>query len=669
MRSLVSLWMAVAAMAAERPVFHYHVATDEPGSWPAILSSLGLTSGQQGVYVLGPAAVDVDSWRAKINNGSVVIVEGDSPLAASFGIAPDGAKPARVRNVVDEHNPRMEIIWARALELPRYKLPADARIYARERWVGVPVAAGLRRGAGALLWLAAPPGEGGHERYPYLPQMLGDLGVRAPLRSRRLWAFFDWSYRSRADLDYLAARWRSAGIAGLHVAAWHFYDRDAGRDAFLERLIEACHRQAITVYAWVELPHVSDAFWDQHPEWREKTAAGQDAHLDWRRLMNLANPACVRAVAAGLDDLLTRFEWDGVNVAELYFESLEGAANPARFTPMNADVRAEFRQARGFDPAELFDPASVRHLSRDAASIAAFLDWRAGLARRMQEEWISRMEEIRKRRPDLALVLTHVDDRFDTRMREAVGADAARLLPLLERHDFTFLVEDPATIWHLGPERYQEIAAKYKPLAPRPEKLAIDINIVERYQDVYPTKQQTGVELFRLVNLASRAFPRTALYFENSLLPVDLPWLASAAAAPDRIAFAGEKLAVESARGLGVPWSGPALVDGAPWPHQDGATVWLPAGKHAVERASAPPPLALVDFSAEVRSALSSGAGFEIAYASASAAWAIVDREPGAMELDGEPLRTFVKPMAGRWLVRLPRGQHLWQASAARPGG
>ena len=56
-----------------------------------------------------------------------------------------------------------------------------------------------------------------------------------------------------------------------------------------------------------------------------------------------------------LKQMMERFDWDGVNLAELYFESLEGAGNPARFTPMNDDVRAEFRRDAGFDPVELFD--------------------------------------------------------------------------------------------------------------------------------------------------------------------------------------------------------------------------------------------------------------------------------------------------------------------------
>jgi len=54
------------------------------------------------------------------------------------------------------------------------------------------------------------------------------------------------------------------------------------------------------------LPHVSERFWADHPEWREKTALLQDAQLDWRKLMNLTNPDASAAVAAGTGSCSTR---------------------------------------------------------------------------------------------------------------------------------------------------------------------------------------------------------------------------------------------------------------------------------------------------------------------------------------------------------------------------
>jgi hypothetical protein len=285
---------------------------------------------------------------------------------------------------------------------------------------------------------------------------------------------------------------------------------------------------------------VSEQFWDQHPEWREKTALLQDAHLDWRKLVNLANPDCRREAARLLRGLIGRFDWDGVNLAELYFESLEGVANPARFTPMNADVRREFLEAQGFDPLELFRRGSPRHHTRDAAGLRAFLDYRARLARRLQAEWLAELEALRSAKPDLDLVLTHVDDGFDASIRDTIAADSRSVLPLMDQYNFTFLVEDPATVWHLGPQRYPEIARRYQTLTRHTARLGIDINVVERYQEVYPTKKQTGTELLQLIRSAARSFPRVALYFENSILAPDLPLLSSAAAVEPRRANWGE---------------------------------------------------------------------------------------------------------------------------------
>ncbi|MCC6292195.1 MAG: hypothetical protein IT164_06070 [Bryobacterales bacterium] len=663
--SALLLACCVAAMAevpasVPAPV-NFSVAAGDGGSWPRILSSMGVprAAGDGGILVLTGAVTEPESWRRRVAQGAFLILEGASPVAEVLGIVSTG-KRSPARSVADAGSPELDIIWEERIDLPLFEMPAQARIFARERWSGAPLVAGWRQGAGAVLWTAVSPGKRGYERFPYLPQALHELGVQPVAGTRSLWAFFDSSYRSRADLDYFAQRWRQAGIGALHVAAWHYWEPDAARDAYLKRLIEACHRRAIHVYAWIEFPHVSQKFWDSHPEWREQTAIGQDAHLDWRRLMNLQNPGAKREIASGLRNLATRFDWDGVNLAELYFESLEGHANASRFTPMNADVRAEFTSLHGFDPRELFDADSPRHHTRNAGGLRKLIEFRAALAQRMQGEWLDELERIRESRPHLDLVLTHVDDRFDTRMRDLIGADAGRLLPVLERRDATFLIEDPATVWHLGPERYPEIAARYRAITERPARLAIDINIVERYQNVYPTKKQTGSELFQLVHLAAGAFPRVALYFESSLLPRDLPLLAAAGSRVDAAFRAGPKLALESSGPVAVPWSGPARVNGRPWPAAGASALMLPAGTFTIEPAQQAPSLTVLDLAADLTSAAVDGRSVEIGYQAQARAWTLLDRRPARAELDGAPFP--LQPVAldgGVWLVELPRGQHL----------
>jgi len=149
MRSLVSL-LLFSAWAAAAPV-NFSVVGDDPGPWPAILSSIGLQPGAPAsVFVLRRgAAADPDAWKQRVEQGAIVVVEGDSPVAAALGFRPSTAR-VEVRSVTDSRAPSLEIVWQHALTLNRYDCPADARIFVRERWTGAPLAAGLGRAVQAL---------------------------------------------------------------------------------------------------------------------------------------------------------------------------------------------------------------------------------------------------------------------------------------------------------------------------------------------------------------------------------------------------------------------------------------------------------------------------------------------------------------------------------------
>ncbi len=580
----------------------YAISGPDPAPWKKLLSAVGVTAASgNGAPTIEVVSGSTNRDLAALAQEHILIVEGFGAAAEKLGISVKTDTVA-VRQICDVHAPKMQIFWEQPVAVPDLALTENWTTFANEKWKNVPVLAGRKTANGAILWVATAPGDDGFERYPYLLQALSDLGLEFPLRATNLWAFFDSSYRIRADVDYLAKRWRQAGVGVLHVAAWHNVDPDAGRDEYLKSLIDACHRNAILVYAWLELPHVSEQFWAQHPEWREKTAMGQDAQLDWRKLMNLQNPACHRQVEKEIGRLLGEFDWDGVNVAELYFESLEGASNPARFTPMNDDVRADFERLGGFDPKLLFDPSSP--YSKDSGALRRFLDYRAQLASKMQVDWLDVIDRLKKSKPYLDVVLTHIDDRFEPGIRDALGADVARSLPLIQARRSTLLVEDPATLWSLGPERYSKLAQKYRELAPNDNHIAVDINVVERYQDVYPTKKQTGIELFELVHQAAASFGRVALYFENSLEKQDLALLPVAATTATEKAVAPDQVSTDAPEPTRVAWSGPVEVDGKLWPLQGSGFVLTPAGKHLLTAATAKPAIAISDFNGDVRSAI-----------------------------------------------------------------
>ncbi len=651
MKRSASVLVLAAGLAAACQASTFRTDAADDHSWQKILGAIGIGENQGGeadILIAGPES-KIDLHAAAADH--IVIVEGAGPAAQRVGISP---KPemVSVRQICDVHGAKMQIIWEHPADLPAVTLPAGFEVFASEKWKGIPVLAGKRTPHGAILWIATSPGTSGFERYPYLLHALQDLGMPLPAQSTGLWAFFDSSYRIRADVDYLARRWRQAGIGVLHVAAWHNVEPDPVQDEFLKRLIAACHRNAILVYAWVELPHVSEKFWADHPEWREKTAVGQDAQLDWRKLMNLQNANCRKAVADQLHALLERFDWDGVNVAELYFESLEGASNPARFTPMNDDVRREFKQAAGFDPKLLFETGSSYAAATHPQALRKFLDYRAALASRMQAEWLGVIDQSKVRKPYLDVVLTHIDDRFEPGIRDALGADVAKSLPLIRAHKSTLLVEDPATLWNLGPERYAKLADKYRELTPDRSQIAIDINVVERYQDVYPTKKQTGVELFELVHQAAVSFTRVALYFENSIEKQDLRLLPAAASTANVQAMGIDELDVVASEPTRVAWQGPVEMDGKTWPLQSRNFVLTPCGKHRLTPGVEQPAVTITDFNGQVQSAMVANHSVELAYTNRSRAIAVLASPVSAIELDGQPYPVSTS-------VLLPAGQHL----------
>ena len=664
-----SLAFAVVAAAALRACpIAYSLSEPSPG-WASTLEALGLCRNDSSpqLFVVREGSPVVEGLRAKVEGGLRVVIEANAAAAQALGLTVrPGLRP--VRRELQVSQPDLMIVWETAVRPLVATLPAGATVHSRDRWSETPLMASWRLGRGAVLWLAAPLPANGYARFPFLPQAIQSLGLAAPLNSKRIWAFFDYAYRSRADVEYLARQWRRAGLSAIHAGAWYHYEPHAERDSYLRRLIDACHRNGILVHAWLEYPHVSDQFWADHPEWRDKTAQLTDAAVFWRKLMNFQNPDCVRAVREGTRALLRRFDWDGVNLAELYFESLLGPDDPAQFTPMNDDFRRLFRQRHQFDPATIFQPGSPNYWKVNAAALRQLYDLRIELNHVMHADWLEFLSGLRRADgTPYALSMTNVDDQYDPVIRDYLGYDNRLLLKLLERIPFDFIIQDPAILWSLGPERYGQIAALYRSLTARADLLAIDVNIARRQYITYPTERQAGSEVLQLARVTSREFPQTMFYSEASISRLDRALLGPASAVARVEPLPGGGLAVESTYGVGLVWSGGALVDGQPWPYQDATYVWLTPGRHTIARRESSPPLRLLDFNGSLRTVRElrggetgdSVRGLSLVYAGRSRVIAILERRPAAIWIDGIESQPAVLPRRdGAVAVMLPPGEH-----------
>ena len=111
----------------------FTVLSQQPGPWPAILSSGGHAPGTAqtaNIVVIPPGTPAGADWQKRVQSGSALILEGSSPLAASFGFRQSAkAETIPLIRIVDVHKPDLPVIWEKAVEIPRYEVPQIGRAH------------------------------------------------------------------------------------------------------------------------------------------------------------------------------------------------------------------------------------------------------------------------------------------------------------------------------------------------------------------------------------------------------------------------------------------------------------------------------------------------------------------------------------------------------------
>ncbi len=550
-------------------------------------------------------------------------------------------------------------------------MPAGGKVLADDPQSKAPLMIAGSAGSGHYLLSALPlePPEG-RPLYLYQPFLLEGItqtgSLMPALAGSNLGVYVNFGYHNDEQPEALAARLKLWGFSRVSFSAW--YDNDEYR-TFLHSFLPAAHRQGLQVDAWLELPMVSIPFWKQHPEWRQRTASGRAAQVDWQYLMALENPACLKAVEAYVSQIIDDHDWDGINLAEVYYESPGlGYKGVNDFTPMTDQVRQQFSRRYGVDPCELFNPKSAHFWQQDQRLRKAMDDYRVQLVTRLHRQLLDMCMRCKARRPDLHLTVTQIDTLLVPSMREQIGVDIAQLLALQKRYPFDLQLEDPYPLWNLGPDRYRVIGEMYRRRLPAGAPLAIDINVVDRDPDpgeILVTVRQHGLELYGLVAACAEHADCVYLYTAYSLETPDMRLAPYAAANARLTPLPDGQLRYTSARQ--VYWTvdtrqHAAYLDNQPWPCLSDDRVLLPAGTHTISLrplpATAAPTLRLEALNAELLSASRQPAGCAFSYRSQGRCYVTLNAPAKTIRIDGK--RWPGKPLDGapHALYVLPSGEH-----------
>jgi uncharacterized protein YdaL len=608
-----------------------------------------------------------------VKGGITLVTDGDNPLAGELGL--QLGDPFQVGSLEDHLFVGSDTHWSDRPSVPWISSPpADQlTVYYSDRDEQRPLVVGGNYGAGHYLYFAPlfdPLTGKGYGRFPSLPQLLvNEYGFSPLLRGRQAEAYFDPGYRQAVSIEVLAKMWRRFGIRAVHAAAWTFYDKYVYDYA---RLVQVCHQNGILVYAWFEWPEVSQRFWDHHPEWREKTGLGTDAHVDWRYLMNFQDPQCLKAVLGDVKKFLNDYDWDGVDVGEFGFESLEGPGNAGTFTPLNRQARDEFQKASGFDPIELFQRGSAHFWEDHPDDMAAFYKYRQDTNLRLTHTLLRALEEQRREqnRP-WEIIVTALDTLQHPELANYLGIDMLRLLNVLKEHHATLQVEDPAGDWMLPPDRYRKMGKIYNALQ-LPNSYLIDINVLPVHpytQHGFATARPTGVELLQLWHAAASQTPRVCFYSESSVLEQDWELLPYAMAADATVRKEGDTWVINTPHTALLELGRSARqvkLDGEPWYAAEKGDIWIPPGEHTLTVARAKHSLIdtaelqtrLISITGELLGSQRITRGLEVEYQSPTRCALLFNKSPYKMQIDGKAVKLPVSRGDDGFTILAPPGQH-----------
>jgi uncharacterized protein YdaL len=607
-----------------------------------------------------------------VASGGNLILDSKTDLAEEFGIQYASTR-MRVRRVRDKLFPEEEIVWRYAELVNKFDTDNLDRIFCADEATESPMVIGKRYGKGKILYINSrfdTHSQQGYSNYPYFIEYIRRyFQLRPIVRREQLEVFFDPGFRHLYSVENLIRSWVANGIRIIHVSGWHEYPKYTYD---YERLIRLAHANGILVYVWLEPPQVSQMFWVKHPEWREKNIFGEDARPAWRYPIALTDTQCVQEVTKEYRSFLESYDWDGVNLAELYFESGRGFEEPKLFTPAHPSVKLDLRRKYGIDLKAVFDSLSPSYWKTNIEVKEAIVNYRVQKLKSVYEILLNTFNKIAKVKPGFQIIVTALDNFGSPELREQFGIDMHSIIDLQKRFGFTLQVEDPQSKWSSDPRRYIEIGKQYSQLVDS-SQLMLDLNILSfRNKDAiipFPTLIQTGTESFQLIRAASLGASRLTIYSESSVNPQDLSLFSYALASEVHYHFTESGITTDAPYSfvLRLPKEITEItIEGIPLPPFRDNRYVIPAGNHSILLA----PQTASTFSAyELQTRIMSSTGtiksvrhglrdMTVEYESDARMLISLSNMPTTVTVDGEPMEFTVMKGNDCYSIFLPHGIH-----------
>jgi len=539
---------------------------------------------------------------------------------------------------------------------------------------GTAVVIGKKYGSGKLIYFNIPFDSNsklGYSNFPYMLEYVQNyFGLNPVFKRENLEFYFDPGYRQNSSTENLVKMWVRQGIHVIHVAGWHQYPKYTYDYA---RLIKIAHANGILVYAWLEPPQVNQKFWNQHPEWREKNYKGEDVRPSWRYPVALTDEDCFQAMLKEFSKFLQSYEFDGVNVGELYFESGKGFSNPNMFTPMHPSARKEISKKYKIDLSQIFNPQSEFFWEKNKYVRESVTQYRIDKVTEFNERLVQEIMKIANKKSGYQVIVTIMDSYGAPELKEELGMDASRIIELQKKYGFYLQIEDPASKWSLEPNRYQQIGELYVKKGIDRPKLLLDLNILHfrTKEEVtpFPTLIQTGIESYNLINSSALGAPAFTIYSESSTNPQDLSLFSYASASDVDYKYTENGYEVNSATSFEIKLPKKISIISIDDQNLIGSRdniFLIPAGKHIInfhregvtDFSTAKLQPQILSFTGNILSVNYGMRQVEFTYESNIRALVSLTREPSSVKVDNQDFKFELLKGNDCYSLFIPSGKH-----------
>lgn len=366
---------------------------------------------------------EVEMITNYVASGGNIVLDAKTDLAEEFGFDYASTR-INVRNVRDRLFPEEQISWKYTELITKFDTDHMDKIFCVDDATESPMVIGKSYEKGKILYINSrfdPHSQQGYSHYPFFLEYLRRyFQLRPIVRREQLEAFFEPGFRHLYSVENLVRSWVSNGIRVVHVAGWHQYPKYTYD---YTRLIRLAHGNGILVYAWLEPPQVSEMFWKNHPEWREKNINGEDTKPAWQYPIALTDTECVRTMINVYRSFLQSYDWDGVNLAELYFESGRGFDEPKLFTPGHPTAKLELKRKYNIDLKAAFDSLSSSYWKTNPLVKETIINYRVQKLQTVYDSMLTMFNEIAATKPGFQIIVTALDNFGSPELREQFGID------------------------------------------------------------------------------------------------------------------------------------------------------------------------------------------------------------------------------------------------------